>query len=353
VPLLLTQDDLQPLIQDPDTFEGAFKAIERAVLQHQRGEAGKVAFVQFPLAQPGRVMALYATAPANGASVRVFPEVGSASGAVDEHVMLLLDPNSGKLEAILAGDDLNPLRTAVPAGVGARYLAPEGARTLCVLGTGQQGRAHLRTICHAVASIERVLVWSPTAEHRRLFAQQMFAATGKQVAAVDSAREAVEQAEVVTATGFLKPGEKALEAEWLRPGALMITMTNAAPVELAARRFVASNTRPEVLAAPFRAGPPGGPPRQLGTAPATAAGAGAPAAGGAAGGGEQPLELADVIAGNMAARERAEDIVVFNLAAPYGWDSPIMRWAYDWARERGVGTELRLSSGKAGLFPGW
>ncbi|MBV8086857.1 MAG: hypothetical protein JO247_18785 [Chloroflexi bacterium] len=341
MPLLLTQDDLRPLVLDHDLFEGAFKAIEDAVLRQHGGQGGQVAFVRLELAQ-GRILADYATSSANGVGIRLFPDAGSASGARNEHVMLLFDQSSGELQAILASDDLNPLRTAVPAGVGARYLAPAGAETLCILGTGQQGRAHLRTITHGVPSIRRALVWSPTEAHRQAFARESTTATGLDVQAVGSARDAVDGADVVTATGLLPQGQRAFETEWLKPGSLAITMTGGLVPPPGARSFVPTSNAPALLASPF--GRPGG---------------GPPGAGGPPGGGgppledRPPLELAEVMTGRLEARDRTGQIAIYNLARPYGWDTPIMNWAYDWARKNGVGAELRLTSEQPALFPSW
>ena len=36
--------------------------------------------------------------------------------------------------------------------------------------------------------------------------------------------------------------------------------------------------------------------------------------------------------------------LVFELAAMYAWDAPLLRWAYDWAVAHGVGTALHLSA---------
>jgi hypothetical protein len=47
--------------------------------------------------------------------------------------------------------------------------------------------------------------------------------------------------------------------------------------------------------------------------------------------------------GAAPAREREDQIVFYSVAAPWSWDGPIMQWAYDWARERGVGTVIDLS----------
>jgi len=60
-----------------------------------------------------------------------------------------------------------------------------------------------------------------------------------------------------------------------------------------------------------------------------------------------------VISGKTPARERPEETLTFNIAAPYAWDAPIMNWVYTWAKQRGVGHDFRFTSQRPGYFPGW
>jgi hypothetical protein len=46
----------------------------------------------------------------------------------------------------------------------------------------------------------------------------------------------------------------------------------------------------------------------------------------------------------MPARERDGDIVLYSIAAPYAWDAPVMRWAYEWALARGTGSRIALTA---------
>src|SRR3954466_15135068 len=203
MPLLLSRADLRPLVTDARYLGGAFERVEAAVLYHQAGESGSAAFLRMPLVGGDRdAYTVYATSGPHGGGLRVFPFVGSAMGAGNQHLMLLMDSATGALVALLAGDDLNELRTSVPAGVGARYLAPAGAKTLCILGSGRQARSHARTLRHALPDLEQIVVWSPTSAHREQFAAEMGAALGMHVVASADQQAAVESADVITATGL-------------------------------------------------------------------------------------------------------------------------------------------------------
>jgi alanine dehydrogenase len=364
VPLLLTQADLRPLVEDLSNLEGAFQAIEAAVLEQAQGRGGFAGQVTLPFGEEG-AFTIYSTTAAPGAAVRIFPAVGGLA-ARDMQLMVLLDAATAQIRALLAGDDLNVLRTSVPAGVGAKYLASDNARVLGILGSGEQASSHVCTFRHGLPALERVLVWSPTAANRERFAAEWSARLGLPVEAVATAQAAVEGADVITATGNTR-GQPALEGAWVRPGALVVTMTRAAPPDLVerARLFFPAKQRPVALTAPPGGGRPGSAaPGGPGGGPGGGAGGpggapGGPSApggppGGAPGGGPpagpRPLEaypheqLADVMPGKVPARERPDQIVVYELGAMYGWDVPIMQWALDWATRRGVGTEIKLSS---------
>jgi alanine dehydrogenase len=358
VPLLLTQADLRPLVEDLSNLEGAFQAIETAVLEQAHGRGGHVGQVTLPFGTEG-TFTVYSTAAEPGAAVRIFPTVGGLA-APDMHLMVLIDSATGRIRALLAGDDLNVLRTSVPAGVGAKYLAPEHPRVLAILGSGEQARSHVCTFRHALPALERVRVWSPTAANRERFAAEWSTRLGLPVEAVETAQAAVEDADVITATGNTR-GRPALEAAWVRPGALIVTMTRAAPPELLeqARIFVPTKQRPMALTTPPGGGrpgsaAPGGPGATPAGPPAGGPGGSPGGPGGGPGGappeGRRPLEaypheqLADVMEGKLSARERPDQTIVYELANMYGWDVPIMRWALDWATRRGVGAEIKLSS---------
>src|SRR5262249_25475286 len=155
---------------------------------------------------------------------------------------------------------LNPLRTAVPAAVGARYLAPE-ARVLCLFGTGQQSRAHVHTFTHAVSSITEVRVWSPTQAHREQFCEWAAKRYEQSLVCASSPAEAAAGAHIVAQTGHIPPGQPAFDMSWIEPGTLVITLTTGVPPEVECRRVVPSVSRPALIMprfVPF-SGPPGGP----------------------------------------------------------------------------------------------
>ena len=142
---------------------------------------------------------------------------GNAARGLPSHLatVLLLDPATGALLAILDGRLITEMRTAAVSAAAARVLAPPGASVLALLGSGVQARSHLEAL-RLVRPLERVRVWSPAPERREAFARAQSTRWGIPVEAVESPERAVRGAHlVVTATSSRTP---VLEGRWLEPG---------------------------------------------------------------------------------------------------------------------------------------
>src|SRR5262245_38271226 len=147
--LLLTRADLRPLVEDLSQIGDVLRRVEESVLQQDRGEGGQVSFLPTNISERQK-LAFYVTVGPEGGTVRIWPDVGSARFVPEAHVMLLLDGQDGRLLALLAGDDLNLLRTSVPVGVGAKHLARPGADVYAVIGSGEQASGHVRVVAHGL-----------------------------------------------------------------------------------------------------------------------------------------------------------------------------------------------------------
>lgn len=326
MPLLLTREDLRPLLHDTAMLEEAFDAVRASFLHHQRGEAPSFALVQLPLVDRASVVRVTPAASPVGLTLRAYPGV-PAAGESDAFAVLVFDAEGGRLLALMAGDDLNVFRTAVPAGLACRLLAPGRARTLALLGSGRQAHGQARAILHGLPSIHEVRVYSPTAEHRVSFAAEL-RELGALAEAVESAHLAVEGADVIgIASNARAP---VVEADWVRPGALVVNIgAGQVPPELALRARIIVSSREGVVGEHARREP-------LATLIRTGAWRAEDVA----------AELADVIAGKAVARTAPEQTVLFEMAGLSAWDVAIARWAYDWAERTGVGQRFSLSAGK-------
>jgi ornithine cyclodeaminase len=140
--------------------------------------------------------------------------------------IVLLDPETGALIALMDGRYITEARTAAVSAVSARHLARPDAATLAIIGTGVQARSHLEA-CTDVRAIRDVRVWSPNARSRERFVEEMTGHVAARLHAADSARAAVEGADlVVLATSSPTP---VVEEAWVAAGAHVISVGACRP----------------------------------------------------------------------------------------------------------------------------
>jgi ornithine cyclodeaminase/alanine dehydrogenase-like protein (mu-crystallin family) len=153
--------------------------------------------------------------------------VNAKTGAHFE--VLLYRSEDGMPLATIEANFLGQIRTGAATGVATKYLAREDAAVAAVIGSGFQARTQLEAVA-AVRRLREVRVWSRKKEKREEFSRSCAADFHLNVRAVETARECVEEADiVVTATSSKEP---VLEAAWVAPGAHV----NAAGSNWAQRR---------------------------------------------------------------------------------------------------------------------
>jgi ornithine cyclodeaminase len=174
---------------------------------------------------------------------RVGPAAGAALGAklvtvfgsnvalgLPSHLasILLLDPETGALQALLDGRYITEARTAAVSAVSARLLARKAAESLAIIGSGVQARSHLEALSR-VHALRQVTVWSPNRARRDQFVAEARGQTPLAIAAVDHAGEAVVGADlIVLATSSPTP---VLENGWVKPGAHVISVGACRPTQ--------------------------------------------------------------------------------------------------------------------------
>jgi ornithine cyclodeaminase/alanine dehydrogenase-like protein (mu-crystallin family) len=143
-------------------------------------------------------------------------------------LVVLYRSGNGEPLAIMNDGHLQHVRVGAAAGIGTRLLAREDASTVGMIGSGGMARTFLEAYV-AVRDIRKVKVYSRNPDNRRRYASEMARKLGIEVAAVDSAREAVRGVDIVsTCTDSIKP---TLEPDWLEPG---MHVVNLAPHEISA-----------------------------------------------------------------------------------------------------------------------
>jgi ornithine cyclodeaminase len=146
-------------------------------------------------------------------AVSVFP--GNVARGIDSHqgAVLLFEPDTGRLSALMDGATITAIRTAAVSALATDVLARADAAELAILGAGVQARTHLEAIA-SVRPLQRVRVWSRDSEHAQRFAKE--SSFAGDIQAVSSAEDAVRGADIV-ATVTASP-EPILKRAWLKDG---------------------------------------------------------------------------------------------------------------------------------------
>jgi len=148
-------------------------------------------------------------------SVAFFPSNDALGLHTHMAQILLLDPATGALTAILDGRLITEMRTAAVSAVSVDILARKGPTVLAILGSGVQARSHLEAVA-CVRELSQVRVWSRRHEHALQFVRKMHEKVDGAMSAVPTVAEAVKGATViVTATSASDP---VLEGSLLEPG---------------------------------------------------------------------------------------------------------------------------------------
>src|SRR5207249_2738453 len=95
---------------------------------------------------------------------------GNTARGLHTHLatIVLLDPDTGALVALLDGRYITESRTGAVSAVSSRLLARHNAASLAIIGSGVQARSHLEALSR-VHQFRSVSVWSPVRAHREQF----------------------------------------------------------------------------------------------------------------------------------------------------------------------------------------
>ncbi len=144
-------------------------------------------------------------------------------------VHVLYSAQTGELMAILMGEPqpkelplngVTALRTAATSAVGTKQLARPDSHRIGLLGAGVQAKYHLLAL-QQIYSLTTVKVYSRNPQNRSAFARTM-TTPGIEIEAVNSAREAVEGADIVVAA--TNSNVPVMDGAWLQPGTHVVSI---------------------------------------------------------------------------------------------------------------------------------
>ena len=238
--LLLDNDDIRNVLD----IRSCLEALERAYIAQARGEAvirlRTQTYVPLPeadvsyclktmegaLPQTGYMVLRLTSDIISEASVDGVPrreKLPRGPGGTYCGLILMFSIRSLAPVAILHDGYIQVNRVACTSALATRLLAREDATDLALLGSGGQAWAHLCAIA-TVRRLNRVRIFSPTRAHRESFAARARDELNLNAQAVQDAREAVHEADiVVAATNTSLP---IVKGEWFAPGAHVVSIVS-------------------------------------------------------------------------------------------------------------------------------
>ena len=207
------------------SFELVFKAVEQALIAAADGSGFVNPVIISHGLKEGQTFSIKSggarLGPIVGLKVGSFwPENLAAGLAPHGSSIFLLDPNTGRLMAVVEANQLNGPRTAAADAVAACALARINSETLTLVGAGHQAVYEARALC-AVRPIKRVLITSRTAARSEVLRSKIAAELSVDVEVTGIERACREADILVTITPSRVP---LFDSKWLRPGVHVATM---------------------------------------------------------------------------------------------------------------------------------
>ena len=199
--LLLQRSEISHLLD----LRQAMATLERTFREQADGQVKQVAPLRFMNRAMRMVVGGLEAQNKNGLRVSV-----TGGGAL----ALLFEISSGKLLSLI-GYPFSELRIGATVGLAIERFTHTNVKTVALIGSGRLALPLLEPAC-ALRSIERVLVYSRSAENRENFARAASETLKVSAVAVASAQAAIEQADFVLVS--TNSPTAALLGEWLRPG---------------------------------------------------------------------------------------------------------------------------------------
>ncbi|MBQ6850145.1 MAG: ornithine cyclodeaminase family protein [Oscillospiraceae bacterium] len=154
-----------------------------------------------------------------GSKVIIFPGPQTAKMGTNQGIIPLFNIETGRLIAIIDAELITVVRTAATSAAATDVLANKDSKTLAILGSGKQGKAHVQGML-AVRDIEKVYMWDLYFDAAKA-ACELMKTQFPQVKFIpcETAKEAVIDADIICTTTPGKTENPVLLGSWLKDGA--------------------------------------------------------------------------------------------------------------------------------------
>lgn len=213
--LILSGRDVAGLM----AMDRAIDLIDAAMRQVSDGRAHHPARFLMPVGEAGAmgIMPGHLGAPDCFGIKLVSLSFGGAAPGASSHqgMVALFDGRTGAAKAVIEAGTFTALRTAAASAVATRALARRDAKTVAILGTGEQAAWHVDAMA-AVRPITQVRVWGRDPDKAARLAVHKAAELGIDVVPAASVAAALDGADIIcTTTSAEKP---IVSSDLLRPG---------------------------------------------------------------------------------------------------------------------------------------
>jgi alanine dehydrogenase len=240
-----------------------------------------------------------------------------------ESIALLFEISSGDLLAVM-GYPFSNLRISATIGLAIDRLSSPDAKSIALIGSGRLAMPILEPAV-AVRSIAQVFVYSRSQENRESFARKASESLKLPVASVTSAQQAIDQAQIVLVS--TNSSAAALLGKWLRPGVSVFGVGR--PNEFDDDVYLRSN----LICVTSKTHELGYYDTKLDQPLIRLAQQGKVSWDGVA-------EFGDVLAAKVLVPDASKSIIVFRDSQGGYGDLALAAWAYEEARNRGLGQEI-------------
>lgn len=218
--LIVSRKECEKLL----TYERCIPAMKEALLETAVPKP-KVLGRQFLVHENGRRFALM---PASSESNRVTG--GKFIFFSGQGIVPLFNIDTGNLVAITDAHVMTLVRTASTTAAATDILANKNAKTLAILGAGNQGKAHALAIS-MVRDIETIYVWSYTESTVNSFVHYIKEVLpNTKIIVCKERKDAVINADIICTTTSARTDIPILEGKWLKKGVHINAVGACSPV---------------------------------------------------------------------------------------------------------------------------
>ena len=154
-----------------------------------------------------------------GSKVIIFPGPQTAKMGTNQGIIPLFDITTGELIAIIDAELITVVRTAATSAAATDVLAKKDSKTLAILGSGKQGKAHVQGML-AVRDIKTVYMWDLYFDAAKQACELMkLQYPDVEFIPCETAKEAAVNADIICTTTPGKTERPVLLGDWVKEGA--------------------------------------------------------------------------------------------------------------------------------------